>query len=75
MIKHKLFSFEYDAWDLIDGIEFVYYDVIMTDRFGTLEKGQEFNSISVDYGTGELKVWDRKGVEPMISMKFGVHSR
>ena len=50
MIKHKLFSFEYDAWDLIDGIEFVYYDVIMTDRFGTLEKGQEFNSISVDYG-------------------------
>ena len=75
MIQHKLFPFEYDAWDPvgdIEDLEYGYYDVIITDTFGSLGKGQEFDFVSVNYLAGELDVWDKEETDPIITVRFGV---
>ena len=57
MTKHKLFPFKYRDWDIDDGLIVSFYDVIMTDTFGPLGKGQDYTAISIDYLNGELDVW------------------
>jgi hypothetical protein len=71
-IQEITIPFKWKGWDAGDVLFNFYFDVEFTEDFGVFEKGDNFESIAVDYGKGIIEAYGEKG-ESVIKtqqMKF-----
>lgn len=64
MIEEKLIPFTWENWDLQDVLQHTYYDVIFVEDFGEIKKGEKFDSLNVDYGSGLVEAFSWKNGDP-----------
>lgn len=48
----------FDGWDPVDTFEFNLYDCVVLRPFGPYKEGDNLETCSVNYETGEFIVWD-----------------
>lgn len=61
--------FTWIAWDMQDTMSAMFYDCTITEDFSYLKKGEQYDSIAVDYGEGELIPYDAEG-EPFETINL-----
>jgi hypothetical protein len=54
-METELFSWE--AWDMLDTMSFVFYDVVLVRKIGNFEAGTKFSSAVINYEDGRLVLY------------------
>jgi hypothetical protein len=49
------------GWDEIDVLFNQYYKIEFTEDFGAFKKGEKFDSLSINYGEGQIEAYDEEG--------------
>ena len=68
--KEKILPFQWSGWDEQDVLALTFYTVTFTEDFGVFEKGEEFDSIFVDYGKGYVEAYKKEEEEPVKKQNF-----
>ncbi len=70
MKKETIIPITWKGWDTVDLLVNNYYDVTFTADFGVFLVGDEFGTITVDYGNGLIEGYNIDGSVVLKSQKF-----
>lgn len=68
--QEKTLPFQWTGWDMQDTLILSFYEVEFTEDFGSINKGDKFSSISVDYEKGIIEGYDEEGEKIIVAQKF-----
>ncbi len=69
-IAEIVLPIEWDGWDEIDILFTAFYNVTFVDDFGVFTKGENFTTVSINYGKGTIEAYNEDGTEVIKTQKF-----
>lgn len=52
--------FDWENWDIMDTMDFIFYNCTLKQDIGKYKTGEKFESININYSNGELTINEEK---------------
>ena len=62
--------FDWDGWDQMEIMDFLFYNVKFVKDLGCFKKGEEFGSLILSYEKGIIEAYNKDETEVVKSQKF-----
>lgn len=68
--EESVIPLKWTAWDAWGQLEHIYYNCMFTKDFGPFIAGKHYDSIFINYGSGEIESYKNGGKDVEHTVKF-----